>query len=301
VAALTAAALLVAGCGARSAGSPTPAPDADAVPVVATTTVLADLVKQVGGTRVDVHSLVPKGGEVHTFDPTPADVERISRARLVVRNGLGMDDWLAALVEDAGTAAPVVALGDRLDGVTYLEGNGGAGSVNPHAWMNVAYASRYVDRVEEALRTVDPADASVFATRAAAYRTTLADLDASIKSRLAAIPEADRVVVSFHDAFPYFADAYGLRMVGTVVDAPGQDPSAGAIADLVHRMRSSGAKVIFAEAQFSDALVQAIAGETGAIVVSDLYDDTLGDAPADTYAGMMAWDADRVVEALRGR
>jgi ABC-type Zn uptake system ZnuABC Zn-binding protein ZnuA len=89
-------------------------------------------------------------------------------------------------------------------------------------------------------------------------------------------------------------------MVGTVVDAPGQDPSAGAIADLIGEMRSTGAKVIFAEAQFSDALVQAIAAETGATVVSDLYDDTLGDAPADTYAGMMAWDADRVLEALGG-
>jgi ABC-type Zn uptake system ZnuABC Zn-binding protein ZnuA len=166
--------------------------------------------------------------------------------------------------------------------------------------MNVAYASKYVDRVQAALASVDPSDAAAFGTRADAYRATLAKLDASIRQRLQAIPAADRVVVAFHDAFPYFADAYGLRMVGTVVGAPGQEPSAGALFDLVKAMRAEGVRVIFAEAQFSDALVQAVASETGATVVSDLYDDTLGDPPVDTYAGMMAWNADRVVAALGG-
>ena len=150
-------------------------------------------------------------------------------------------------------------------------------------------------------QAADPAHADAFAARATAYRASLADLDAQIRERLAAIPAADRAVVSFHDAFPYFAAAYGLTIVGTVVDAPGQDPSAGAIGDLIREMRASGAKVIFSEAQFNDALVQAIAGDAGAVVVNDLYDDTLGDAPADTYAGMMAWNADRVVEAVSGR
>ncbi len=125
-------------------------------------------------------------------------------------------------------------------------------------------------------------------------------MDGEIRDRLAAVPVADRSVVSFHDAFPYFAAAYGLAIVGTVVDAPGQDPSAGAIGDLIRAMRASNAKVIFSEAQFNDALVQAIAADTGAVVVNDLYDDTLGNAPADTYAGMMRWNADRVIEAVSG-
>ena len=299
---LVALTLVLGACGLRSpASAPTSSPDADAIRVVATTTVLADMVAQVGGTRVDVHSLVPKGGEVHTFDPTPADVERITHADLIVRNGLGLDDWLGALVEDAGTPAPVVALGEGLDGVTYLEGEGGPGSVNPHVWMDVANGSRYVDRIQAALQAADPAHADAFGQRADAYRASLATLDAQIRERLAAIPADDRAVVSFHDAFPYFAAAYGLTIVGTVVDAPGQDPSAGAIGDLIRAMRASGAKVIFSEAQFNDALVQAIASDAGAVVVNDLYDDTLGDPPADTYAGMMAWNADRVVEAVGGR
>ena len=180
-------ALVLAGCGARTAaGPPGPTPDPDAIEVVATTTVLADLVAQVGGTRVDVHSLVPKGGEVHTFDPTPADVERIAHADLIVRNGLGLDDWLTALVEDAGTSAPVVALGENLPGVTYLEGEGGPGSTNPHVWMNVAYASTYVDAIEAALTAADPGHADAIAARATAYRAQLAALDGEIRDRLAA-------------------------------------------------------------------------------------------------------------------
>ena len=298
---IIALALALAGCGLRTAATtPTASPDADAIRVVATTTVLADMVAQVGGTRVDVHSLVPKGGEVHTFDPTPADVERITHADLIVRNGLGLDDWLGALVEDAGTRHRSSRSARTWTGVTYLEGEGGPGSVNPHVWMDVTNGSRYVDRIEAALQAADPAHTDTFAERADTYRTSLATLDGRIRERLAAIAPADRAVVSFHDAFPYFAAAYGLTIVGTVVDAPGQDPSAGAIGDLIREMRASGAKVIFSESQFNDALVQAIAADAGAVVVNDLYDDTLGDPPADTYAGMMAWNADRVVEAVGG-
>jgi manganese/iron transport system substrate-binding protein len=290
-------AIVLAACGGpTSDGSAGPTPDPDAVQVVTTTTVFADLVAQVGGTRVSVHSLVPKGGEVHTFDPTPADIQRIATAQLIVRNGLGLDDWLDSLVNDAGTQAPSIALAEDLPGVTYLTGN--ADTPNPHLWMDVAYASLYVGRIADALSSVDPTDASLFARRAADYQATLSTLDSRIREQIGTVPAADRVVVSFHDAFPYFARAYGLTIVGTIVDAPGQDPSAGEIAALVDRIRASGASAIFAEAQFNDALAHAIAAETGATVVSDLYDDSLGNAPVDTYVGMMTWNTDRVVAAI---
>lgn len=292
-------ALLVAACGAPAAvGSPTPTPGPDAIPVAATTTVFADLVAQVGGSRVRVSSLVPKGGEVHTFDPNPSDIQNVTEAKLIVRNGLGLDDWLESLVRDAGNGAPVVALGEGLDGVTYLEGANGA--VNPHLWMDVAYAERYVDRIAEGLASIDPANADEYRARAAAYNATLAELDATIRDQLATIPPTDRVVVSFHDAFPYFAAAYGLTIAGNIVDAPGQDPSAGEVAALIKSIRATGVSAIFAEAQFNDALAHTIAAETGVTVVTDLYTGTLGDPPADTYAGMMTWDADRVVSAITG-
>ena len=283
-------------CGAGPAATPGPG---TALRVVATTTVFADLVRQVGGAAVDVQSLVPKGGEVHTFDPTPTDVGRVASAGLIVANGLGLDDWLASLARDAGTGAPVIRLAERLPGVTYLEGDGDK-TGNPHLWMNVAYAELYVDRIEAALTAADPSEAATFATGAAAYKVRLAALDSSIRTRFGTLAQADRSVVSFHDAFPYFAAAYGMRIVGTIVSAPGQDPSAGAVADLVDAIRSNGVRLILAEAQFSPKLAAAVAGETNATVVSDLYDDGLGNAPADTYEGMIRADADRIWSVISG-
>jgi len=289
-----AAGLLLAACGG-TIDLATNAPGE--VRVVATTTVLADLVAQVGGARVRVDSLVPRGGEAHTFDPRPSDLVKVARADLVFMNGLGLDDWLTGLVADTGTAAPVVRLGENLPGVTYLAGRGG--ETNPHLWLNVAYARRYVERIGEALAGVDPAQAAAFRAGAAAYEARLDRLDGWVRSMIATIPEKNRAFVSFHDALPYFAAAYGLRIVGVVVPAPGQDPSAGEVADLIAAIRAAGVKAIFSESQFSPELAQAVAREAGATVVADLYTDTLGDPPADTYEGLIRWDVERIVAALR--
>ncbi len=286
-------ALVLAGCGGDTGAAD------GRVKVVATTTVFADMVARVGGGLVDVVSLVPKGGEVHTFDPKPTDVRRLIEADLVVRNGLGLDDWLATLATDAGTTAPMVALGENLPGVTYLGGETAAdGAVNPHVWMNVGYAKLYSDKIAESLAQADPAHAADYRAGAKAYGEELAALDADTRTRLAAIPEADRRVISFHDAFPYFAAAYGITMDGTIVESPGQDPSAAQVSALVDTVNRDGVRAIFAEAQFNDDLAQAIAGETDAVVVSDLYTDTLGDAPLDTYVAVMRSNVDRVVAAL---
>jgi ABC-type Zn uptake system ZnuABC Zn-binding protein ZnuA len=274
--------------------------DAAGVPVVTTTTILADLVRQVGGDRVRVESLVPKGGEVHTFDPTPSDIRRVTDARLVVRNGLGLDDWLGDLVSDTGTQAPIVALGEDLPGVTPIAGTEPGEAANPHLWMNVAYASAYAERIGEALEAVDPDGAQAYRANLAGFQERLAALDEDTRTQLGGIPEANRTVISFHDAFPYFAAAYGLTIDGTVVDAPGQDPSAGQVAALVSRIREGGVQAIFAEAQFNPDIVDTIAAETGATVVSDLYTDSVGDPPQDTYEGLMRWNVDRVVAALGG-
>jgi manganese/iron transport system substrate-binding protein len=294
---------LIAGCsgadtGASGATGPTPA--ADAIDIVATTTVFADLVRQVGGPRVNVSSLVPPGGEVHTFDPTPADIARIADANLIVTNGLGLDDWVVDLVRDSGTDAPIVKLAEGLEGVEYLAGDEHEGeAVNPHLWLDVSNGVRYAERIGEQLATVDSAHATEYEAGTAAYIERLRALDTSVREQIDTIPEQDRNIVSFHEAFPYFAKAYGLEIVGTVIDAPGQDPSAGEIADLVDAIRSSGARAVFSEAQFNPDLAQTIADEAGVKVESDLYNDSLGPPPADTYEGMIRWDVERVVEALR--
>jgi zinc/manganese transport system substrate-binding protein/manganese/iron transport system substrate-binding protein len=291
-------ALAAAACGPLS---PTPSPTPGALRVVATTTVLADLVRLVGGGRVAVESLVAKGGEVHTFDPNPSDVRRVAEADLVVANGLGLDEWLVDLVADSGSTAHVVELGEDLEGVDYLAGGEEPDQpLNPHLWLDASYAAKYAERIGEALAVADPGAAAAHRSAAAAGAGELLALHEELRALLAAVPADARRVVSFHDAFPYFAAAYGLTIDGTIVDSPGQDPSAGEIAALIERIRASGARAILAEAQFSDELARAIAAETGAVVVSDLLTDSVGDAPNDTYIALMRWNTERVAAALGG-
>ena len=292
-------ALLIAGCGTAATPSPAstlPSPEPGALRVVATTTVFADLVARVGGSKVSVISLVPRGGEVHTFDPTPATLTAIAEAQLIFANGLGLDDALTNLVKDAGSRGTVIKLAEDLEGATVIA-NGG--EPNPHLWLNVAYARKYAARIAGALKSAAPAQAAAIDATATSYDATLVELDAWVKSRISSVAPANRKIISLHEAFPYFADAYGLEIVGSVVSTPGQDPSAGELAALVTAIKASGAKAIFSEAQFSDKLARTIADEAGAKVESNLYNDSLGDAPADSYEGLIRWDVERIVAALQ--
>ncbi|MDQ3407260.1 MAG: metal ABC transporter substrate-binding protein, partial [Chloroflexota bacterium] len=133
----------------------------------------------------------------------------------------------------------------------------------------------------------------------AAYQQRLAELETWVREQMATVPDENRRVVSFHEAFPYFAAAYDLEIVGTIIDAPGQDPSAGQIADLIEGIRDEGVSAIFAESQFPSSLTQTIAEETGLAVVTDLYNDSLGEPPVDSYVSLIEWDVERIVEALQ--
>ena len=294
VAALVAA-LSIAACRPLGSPDPTSGPSGH-LRVVATTTVLADLVSKVGGKDVNVRSLVRKGGEVHTFDPKPGDIAAVARADLVIANGLGLDDWLTSLAEDAGATAPIVKLGEGLDGVELIETEGAA---NPHLWLDPKLAARYVVRIGDALADADPPNADAYRTRVAEVEEQLGALDSAIRTELAAIPASDRRFVSLHDAFPYFARAYDFEIVGVVVEVPGQDPSAGEVAALIDAILAAGVRLILSEVQFDPSLVQTIADETGATVVFDLYTDSLGNPPLDTYESILSWDVDQIVAALK--
>lgn len=309
LAAVATTAVALGGCTPPAAAPIPTAAAGERMTVVTTIGVLADFARQLGGDRVEVQALVPRGADVHTFDPAPSDVTRLADARLVFTNGLGLDDWLEAIASDAGVPATnVVALGEGLDGVTYLErgdehldrgADAGGHAWNPHLWLDASLAARYVDRLATALSEADPSAANLYAANAAAYTSRLEALDREIRERLEAIPEASRRVVSFHDAFPYFAAAYDLEIVGVVVAAPGQEPSAAEIATLISAIRDAGVRVILAEAQFSDALADTIAAEAGATVIRDLYTDSLGEPPVDTYEGAMRWNVGQIADGLR--
>ena len=288
------AATLLAGC----VGAPTGDPSGR-LTVVATTTVFADLVANVGGDLVAVTSLVPKNSDVHTFEPRPSDIRTIASARLLVMNGLGLDDWLAKTITNAAAeGTPLLKLGQDLPGVTLLPGDS-AGTQNPHLFMDVKYAELYVDRIAAALESADPAHASAYETQAAAYKGQLETLDGWVRSQIATIPEANRKIVTFHNAFPYYAREYGITIVGVAVHAPGQDPNAGYTAQLIEAIKQAGVKAIFSESQFPTKLVDQLAAEANCKVVANLYDDALGNAPVTSYEAVIRWDTTQLVEALR--
>lgn len=287
-------ALIVGAC-----GGPPPTGSGERLPVVTTTTVFADMISNVGGDLVAVTSLVPKNGDVHTFEPRPADVRAVASARLLVMNGLGLDDWLAKTISNAAApGTPLLELAPDLPGVPLLPGEE-PGTQNPHLWLDVTYAELYVDRIAAALVSADPGHADAYRTQAAAYRARLEALDGEVRAKVATIPAANRKIVMFHDAFPYFAREYGITIVGVAVVAPGQEPNAGYTAQLVQAIKAAGVKAIFSERQFPTRLVDQLAAETGASVIANLYDDSLGDPPVTSYEAVITWDVDQLVAALR--
>ena len=264
-----------------------------------TTTIFADIVANVGGEFVSVTGLVPRNGDVHTFAPRPADVRAVSTAKLLVMNGLGLDDWLEKTITNASAAGtPLIKMAVGLPGVTLLPGETTV-TENPHLWMDVRYAESYVDRIAAALRSADPAHAAAYEAQATAYQHRLETLDGWVRAQIDTIPLANRKLVTFHDAFPYYAREYGITIVGIAVESPGQDPSAGYTAQLITALRNAGVKAIFSERQFPTKLIDVLAEEANCKVVANLYDDSLGDPPVTSYEEVVRWDTTQLVEALR--
>lgn len=286
----------LAACGA--AGPQDGAPG-DPMKVVATTTVFADMVKNVGGDLIDVTSLVPKNGEVHTFEPKPDDVKKVSQAKLLVMNGLGLDDWVEKDITNASASGtPLIKLAEDLPGIELFPGED-PGKKNPHLWMDVKYAELYVDRIAAGLKKVDPSHAGQYDTQASAYKKRLDLLNADVGAKIATIPQENRKLVTFHDAFPYYAREYGITIVGVAVEAPGQEPSAAETAALIDAIKKSHVKAIFSEDQFPTKLIDQLGQETGTKVESDLYDGSLGDPPVTSYEALITWDTDKLVKALK--
>ena len=310
-AALVAAiALTVGACGGSSAStSPT---NGSGYVVLATTSVFADIAKLALGDTVTIDTIVPAGVDVHTFEPSPADAQKLTDADLIVMNGLGLDEWVLTLLEGAGkTEADVLELGEDLTGFEYIEeeheagaeegetDEHGHGGTDPHIWLDPAGAQLYMERI--AKRVSD--DRADLADRIAlAFGEGLDQLTAlknDIAAKYAAIPAEKRKIVTFHDAFGYYARAYGITIVGVAVEAPGQDPSAQEIAALIEAIRAAGVTSIFSEVQFPSKVLNQIAAETGAVVLEDLYSDALGAAPADTYVGAMQKNADAILASFK--
>jgi len=296
--------LVTVGCTGATPSAAPPSGDAAHYRVVTTTSVLADLARLALGPSATVTSIVPAGVDVHTFEPSPSDVRSLAQANLVLANGLGLDGWVTPLLDAAGVPTKaLLLLGEGLDasaGWSYLPGGTGtSGAHDPHIWMDPRGAALYVQRIAARATIDDPADAAAIATASGAGLASITALDAQIAAGFAEV--ASKQIVTFHDAFGYFARAYGITVVGVAVASPGQDPSAKEIAALITAIRATGVRAIFSEAQLPAKVLEQIARDSGAKVLGGLYSDALGLAPADSYLGLMRFDAAAILTALGGR
>jgi ABC-type Zn uptake system ZnuABC Zn-binding protein ZnuA len=310
---LAALAALLAACAAPAA-----APDADqgrdmAIPalepvdlaageklrVVATTGIVGDVAAQVGGDLIDLTVLIDPGVDPHSYQPVAADLALAEDAHVLLVNGLHLEEGLLATLESVGGTVPLVPVSA---GVEVLAG-GEHGEGDPHTWMDPANVMIWADNIAAAFSALHPAHAADYQANAAAYRVQLEALDAYIREQAARIPQANRKLVTNHEAFGYFAARYGFEVVGTVYLGASQlaEPSAGDMARLVETIRAEGVRAIFIETTVNDALARTISAEIGTpIGVYTLYTGSLG-APgsgADSYTGMMRANIDTIVAAL---
>jgi len=283
-----------------------PLPDAAArddgpLKVVATTPITADLFRQVGGQLVEVESILPTNADAHDFEPRPEDIIKVEDAAAVFKHGLHLDEWANDLIENSGTEAQVFVVTDGIETLESDEEEFAEG--DPHVWFDPTRAQQMVDNIAAGLGAVDPDGADSYQQRATAYDSQLSTLDQEIRDRIVLIPEDQRKIVTNHDALGYYADRYGLTVVGTVF--PGSDtrsePSAQEVVDLVDSINQEGVKAVFAENTVNPTLAEELANEAGVEIVDTLFTDSLGDpgSGADTYIGLMQTDTRLIVEALR--
>jgi len=279
---------------------------AEPLKVVATFSILADLVQNVGADKVAVTTLVGPDADTHTYQPTPSDARAVAEAKVLVTNGLGLEGWLVRLKDAAKSKAIVVVASTGVKPLTMEEeadekaaasGQPKPGKprrVNdPHAWQSLTNGQIYVANIVNGLAQADPPNADFYRQNGAAYSKQLAALDGKIKAELAAVPKAKRRVITTHDAFQYFGKAYDIAFVAPLGISTENEPSAGDIAKLERQIKREHIKALFLENVTNARLIDQIAKDTGAIVGPSLYSDALSkpDEPASTYVKMFEHNA----------
>jgi zinc/manganese transport system substrate-binding protein len=262
--------------------------------VVASFSILADFARAIGGERVDVMTLVGPNADVHVYTPAPSDAKTIAGAKLVIVNGLGLEGWLPRLVQSAGGKATIVVAST---GIAPLKRGAEA---DPHAWQSVPNAKIYVANIRDALAAADPADAAAFHANAGRYLAELDALDTEVRAAVANIPSERRKVISTHDAFGYFAEAYGIAFIAPLGVSTETEPSARDIAGIIGQIKQAKIPAVFLENMSDDRLIGRIAAESGAKLGGTLYSDALtgekGDAP--TYIAMVKHNITALTSAL---
>jgi zinc/manganese transport system substrate-binding protein len=286
------------------------AAQAEPLKVVASFTILGDLAKQVGGDDVTVTTLVSPNGDAHVFQPTPSDAKALKDADMIIINGLGFEGWMGRLIKASDTQAPVITASTGITKTLTLKDTEDKnhdhdhhhhGSIDPHAWQNVTNGRVYVKTIAEALQKTDPANASTYGERAAKLDADLAALDAWVKTDIATVPPEKRRVITTHDAFGYFADAYQVTFLAPTGFSTDDEPSAKEMRHLIQQIQSGKTRALFLESMGNPNIIKQLAAETGAVVGPALYTDALSteNGPAATYQKMMQYNVTALVKAMQ--
>ena len=279
--------------------------------VVATTSILADVVAQVGDDRIEIRQLIPLGVDPHAFEPTPQDVRALAEADLVFVNGFGLEAFMADLIRQAGSGTPVISVSQGItplpfeseehDGREEAEGAHAEHGVDPHTWLDPNNVVHWTDNIEASLRAVDPAHAEVYAARANVYRAELTALDSEIREAVSRIPPEDRKLVTDHDELGYLADEYGFTVIGTVIPGASSlaEPSAAQLAALLDQVRQQRVPSVFVSSVVNPSLVDTFAEDAG-IRLATLYAHSLTppEGPASSYLELMRYNAETIAAAL---
>ena len=268
--------------------------------VVASASIFADMTAVIGGDLIEVRSIVPIGGDPHIYEPTPGDVQLVSRADLVLINGLTFEGWMNELIDNSGTRAETVTI---TAGISTIASEEYVNSSDPHAWMTAKNGMTYVRNIRAALQRLDPDNADVYAFNAGIYLQQLADVDQAIFRAIDSIPAAQRILITSHDAFRYYGRYYGIRVeaaLGTSTDAQVQTDDVNRLTRII---RESGVPAIFVESTINPKLIRQLATDNGVIIGGELLADSLAepDEPGGTYLGMLTTNTATIVRALRGR
>lgn len=281
--------------------------------VVAVESFLADIVQNIAGDRLEVETLMPSGLDPHSFEPTPKDVAKISDSDILFINGAGLEEWLEDIIEtlpedqliieaSAGLESRTQSKEDHEEGDVDEEEGAHDHEYDPHFWLNPLLVVKYVENIRDGLISIDPEGRPVYSANAENYIQRLKELDQYIEEKITQIPADQRLIVTNHESFGYFADRYGFTVVGTILKSvsSGASPSAQQMAELVDQMRSSGASAIFMETGSNPQLAEQLSNETGIKVVYDLYTHSIseegGNAP--NYIELMKYNVEQIISAL---
>jgi zinc/manganese transport system substrate-binding protein len=290
----TALSLLAGSLALGSSLMPAMAQAPEKMKVVATFSILADIVRNVGGDRIEVTELVGPNGDAHVYSPTPADARRLADAKVVFTNGLKFEGWIDRLVKSSGTKAAII---ETSKGVKAFDSASAAGhghghshgKFDPHAWQSALNIKFYADNIRKALTAADPAGQAIYEANTAAYVSKLEELDVEIRKLIETIPQERRKIITSHDAFVYFEAAYGIEFVSPQGVSTEAEASAKDVAKIIQQIRREKITAVFVENVSDTRLMERIAKETGAKIGGKVYSDALSEpgGPAGTYIDMM--------------